>query len=90
MFAVIEPLSPLNNEIKRCIISEEDIADDASPGLKSVRRNIRLTNDRIRTQLNTMVNSSSMAAKLQDNIVTMRGGRYCLPVKPNTAARSRA
>ncbi|MBS5522035.1 MAG: endonuclease MutS2 [Clostridiales bacterium] len=81
MFAVIEPLSPLNNEIKRCIISEEDIADDASPGLKSVRRNIRLTNDRIRTQLNTMVNSSSMAAKLQDNIVTMRGGRYCLPVK---------
>ncbi len=81
MFTLIEPLSPLNNEIKRCILSEEDIADDASPGLKSVRRNIRLTNDRIRSQLNTMVNSQSMASKLQDNIITMRSGRYCLPVK---------
>ena len=81
MFSVIEPLSPLNNEIKRCILSEEDIADDASPGLRSVRRSIRLTNDRIRSQLNTMVNSQSMASKLQDNIITMRGGRYCLPVK---------
>ena len=81
MFNVIEPLSPLNNEIKRCILSEEEIADDASPALKSVRRSIRLTNERIRSQLNTMVNSSSMASKLQDNIITMRGGRYCLPVK---------
>ena len=76
MFNVIEPLSPLNNEIKRCILSEEEIADDASPALKSVRRSIRLTNERIRSQLNTMVNSSSMASKLQDNIITMRGGRY--------------
>ncbi|WP_346697830.1 endonuclease MutS2 [Catenibacillus scindens] len=81
LFAVIEPLSPLNHEIRRCILSEEDIADDASPALKAVRRNIRLTNDRIRSQLNTMVNSPSMATKLQDNIITMRGGRYCLPVK---------
>ncbi len=78
---MIEPLSPLNHEIRRCILSEEDIADDASPALKAVRRNIRLTNDRIRSQLNTMVNSPSMATKLQDNIITMRGGRYCLPVK---------
>lgn len=81
MFSVIEPLSPLNNEIKRCIISEEEVADDASPALKSVRRNIRLTNDRIRTQLNSMVNSQSVGSKLQDNIITMRNGRYCLPVK---------
>ncbi len=81
MFSVLEPLSPLNNEIKRCIISEEEIADDASPALKSVRRSIRLTNDRIRTQLNSMVNSQSVGAKLQDNIITMRNGRYCLPVK---------
>lgn len=81
LFSLIEPLSPLNNEIKRCILSEEEIADDATPALKAVRRNIRLTNDRIRSQLNSMVNSQSMATKLQDNIITMRGGRYCLPVK---------
>ena len=59
-FSAIEPLSPLNNEIKRCIISEEEIADDASPALKSVRRSMRLTNDRIRTQLSSMVNSQSV------------------------------
>lgn len=81
MFALIEPLTPLNNEIKRCILSEDEIADDASPGLRSVRRNIKLTNDRIHQQLNTMVNSQSIGSKLQDNLITMRGGRYCLPVK---------
>ena len=80
-FSAIEPLSPLNNEIKRCIISEEEIADDASPALKSVRRSMRLTNDRIRTQLSSMVNSQSVGSKLQDNIITIRNGRYCLPVK---------
>ncbi len=81
MFYALEPLSPLNNEIKRCIVSEDEIADDASAGLKAVRRNIKLTNDRIHSQLNTMVNSQSMNTKLQDNIITMRNGRYCLPVK---------
>ncbi len=80
-FRPFEPLSPLNNEIKRCIISEEEIADDASPALKSVRRSMRLTNDRIRTQLSSMVNSQSVGSKLQDNIITIRNGRYCLPVK---------
>lgn len=81
MFLVIEPLAPLNQEIRRCIISEEEIADDASPALKSIRRNIKLTNERIHQQLNTMVNSQNIGSKLQDNIVTMRNGRYCLPVK---------
>ena len=81
MFDIIEPLTPLNNEIKRCIVSEDEIADDASPGLKSVRRSIRLTNDRIHQQLNSMVNSQSVGSKLQDNLITMRNGRYCLPVK---------
>lgn len=81
MFCVIEPLTPLNQEIRRCIISEEEIADDASPALKSIRRNIKLTNERIHQQLNTMVNSQNIGSKLQDNIVTMRNGRYCLPVK---------
>ena len=81
MFSVVEPLTPLNHEIRRCIISEEEIADDASPALKSIRRHIKLTNERIHQQLNTMVNSQNIGSKLQDNIVTMRNGRYCLPVK---------
>ena len=80
-FNAIEPLSPVCREIRRCILSEEEIADDASAGLKHVRRSIKLTNDRIHSQLNSMVNSSSMGAMLQDNLITMLGGRYCLPVK---------
>lgn len=80
-FEQIEPLSPLNHEIRRCIISEEEISDDASPGLRAVRRNIKLTNDRIHSQLSSMVNSQNIGSKLQDNLVTMRNGRYCLPVK---------
>ena len=81
LFDVLEPLSPLCQEIRRCILSEEEMADDASPGLKNVRRQIRLTNDRIHQQLTSMVNSSAISSKLQDNLITMRGGRYCLPVK---------
>jgi DNA mismatch repair protein MutS2 len=80
-FYSLEPLTSLNNEIKRCIISEEEISDDASSNLRHIRRTIRLTNDRIHTQLNSMVNSSSTRAYLQDFVITMRNGRYCLPVK---------
>ena len=80
-FNAIEPLSPVCREIRRCILSEEEIADDASAGLKHVRRSIKLTNDRIHSQLNSMVNSASIGSMLQDNLITMRGGRYCLPVK---------
>ncbi len=78
-FAGLEPLTPLNNEIKRCIISEEEIADDASPALKSVRRAIRNTNDRIHSEISSILNSSR--TMLQENIITMRNGRYCLPVR---------
>ncbi len=78
-FAGLEPLTPFNNEIKRCIISEEELADDASPGLKSVRRTIRTTNDRIHSELSSILNSSR--TMLQENIITMRNGRYCLPVR---------
>lgn len=80
-FNTIEPLSPVCREIRRCILSEEEIADDASPGLKQVRGQIKLTNERVHSQLNAMVNSSSVSSKLQDNLITMRNGRYCLPVK---------
>ena len=78
-FAGLEPLTPLNNEIKRCIISEEEIADDASPDLKSIRRSIRITNDKIHAELSSILNSSKNV--LQENIITMRDGRYCLPVR---------
>ncbi|HHV11816.1 MAG TPA: endonuclease MutS2 [Clostridiales bacterium] len=78
-FSGLEPLTPLNNEIKRCIISEEEIADDASPALKSVRRSIRVANDRIHTELSSILGSSK--TMLQDNLITMRNGRYCLPVR---------
>ena len=80
-FQGIEPLSPVNNELKRCIVSEEELADDASSTLHSIRRTIRNTNDKIRSQLNSMVNSQNMRTNLQDFVITMRNGRYCLPVK---------
>lgn len=79
LFADLEPLSVLNNEIKRCIISEEEIADDASPALKTVRRSIKVINDKLHSELGSILNSSRNM--LQDNIITMRNGRYCLPVK---------
>ncbi|MDF2486269.1 MAG: mutS2, partial [Herbinix sp.] len=78
-FANLEPLTPLNNEIKRCIISEEEIADDASPALKSVRRAIKNANDKIHSELGSILNSSR--TMLQENIITMRNGRYCLPIR---------
>ena len=80
-FTLLEPLVTLNNEIQRCIISEEEIADDASAGLKQVRRQMRITNDKIREQLASIVNSQDNQQMFQDALVTMRNGRYCLPVK---------
>lgn len=79
-FANLEPLTPLQNEINRCIISEEEIADDASPTLKHIRRSINLTNDKIHSQLTNMVNGSCRTY-LQDAVITMRNNRYCIPVK---------
>ncbi len=79
MFKALEPLTPLNNEIKRCILSEDEVADEASPGLAHVRRSMKITADRIHTQLNSMLNSNR--SYLQDAVITMRNGRYCLPVK---------
>ena len=78
-FANLEPLTPLNNEIKRCIISEEEIADDASSTLKNIRRSIRIANDKVHSELSSILNSSHKM--LQENIITMRNGRYCLPIR---------
>lgn len=79
MFRLLEPLTPVNTEIKRCILSEDEVSDDASPGLHQVRRQMKIINDRIHTQLNSVLNSSR--TYLQDAVITMRDGRYCLPVK---------
>ena len=80
MFQTLEPLTPLSAEIRRCILSEEEISDDASPTLRQIRRGIKIANDRIHTQLNSIVNSNSRTY-LQDTVITMRNGRYCIPVK---------
>ena len=80
-FAQIEPLTPLYDEIHRCILSEEEIADDASPALRSIRRSMHSMTDKIRAQMNQMINNATTRSYLQDTVITMRDGRYCLPVK---------
>ena len=81
LFSQIEPLSPLLEEIKRCVIGEDEIADDASPALFKIRKSIRGMNDRIHAQLTNLMNNTTTRSYLQDAVITMRDGRYCLPVK---------
>lgn len=78
-FRALDPLTPVNNEIKRCLPSEDEVSDDASPGLAKVRRSMKIASGRVHTQLNSILNSSR--TYLQDAVITMRDGRYCLPVK---------
>ncbi len=80
-FAGLEPLTPLLEEIRRCIIAEDEISDDASPALHNIRRTIRNINDKIHGAMNHLLNSSTTRTYLQDAVITMRNGRYCLPVK---------
>ena len=80
LFDCLYPLKSLSREIQRCILSEEDIADEASPGLRRVRREIGMASGRIHQQLNKLVNVT-LAPYLQDSIITMRGNRYCIPIK---------
>lgn len=80
-FTEIEPLTPLYDEIRRCIIADDEIADDASSTLRSIRRSMRGMNDKIRAQMNNMINNTTTRSYLQDAVITMRDGRYCLPVK---------
>ncbi len=79
-FDALEPLTLLAGEIRRCILSEEEIADDASSTLKHIRRSIAVTGEKIHSQLNSMVNGS-YRNYLQDAVITMRNDRYCIPVK---------
>ena len=79
-FDQISPLTPLSTEIRRCILSEEEISDDASSTLKHIRKSIEALNDKVHSTLNSLVNGS-LRNYLQDPIITMRGDRYCIPVK---------
>ncbi len=79
-FEQLNPVTILVNEIRRCVIDEDEISDDASPGLKHVRRAMNQINDKVHATLSNMVNGS-IRTYLQDPIITMRGDRYCIPVK---------
>ena len=80
LFRTLDPVPSLAREIRRCILSEDEIADDASPALKRIRRQIALSQERIHTQLSEIVNGSARPY-LQDALITQRDGRYCIPVK---------
>lgn len=81
MFTMLDGITSLNNSIKRAIISEDEISDEASPTLKSLRRQKANANDKIHSELTRMLNSNSVRNCLQDFVITTRSGRYCLPVK---------
>ena len=81
MFEGLIPVRELEDEIKRCILSEEELYDTASPKLHKIRKEITIQEQRIQSQLQNMVHSEAYKGYLQDQIVTIRGGRYCLPVK---------
>lgn len=80
LFNVIYDIADARREIERCILSEDEIADDASAELKNIRRQMRICTERIRTELNSMLNGSDRTY-LQEAVITTRGGRYCIPVK---------
>jgi len=80
MFEGLMPYTQLAGDIHKCILSEDEIADDASPNLRKIRREVAATNDKIHSQLVSMVNGS-LRTYLQDAVITMRGNRYCIPVK---------
>ena len=79
-FDQLTPILPLTSEIRRCILEEDEISDDASPALRQIRRQIGQINDKVHATLSGMVNGS-LRTYLQDPIITMRGDRYCIPVK---------
>ena len=80
-FNMLLPLEHIASEITRCILSENEYADNASSGLKNIRREIRLTNDKLHQQLDKIIKSDANRDQLQDSLITMRNGRYCIPVK---------
>ena len=81
MLENLATVDTLNSQIKKCIISEDEISDDASSNLRSIRRSKSIANDRIHSELNKLLNSPTYRTYLQDYVITTRQGRYCLPVK---------
>lgn len=79
-FEQLTPLTQVANEINRCILAEDEIADDASPKLKSIRRSMLQTNEKVHSQLNSML-AGAYRTYLQDAVITMRNNRYCIPIK---------
>ena len=80
LFDCLYPVPGLSAEIRRCILSEDQVADDASAALRKIRREMQMTGDKVHQQLAKMVNTT-YSAYLQDNVITLRGDRYCIPVK---------
>lgn len=80
-FEVIEPIDSLDKEITRCIISDTEMSDDASQKLREIRREIKLANERVRVELNKIIQSSTYKTMLQDPVITVKSDRYCIPVK---------
>ncbi len=87
LFDALEPLTPLAEEIRRCIPSPGEISDDASPALRAIRRKIRSMGDKIHTVLTGMLNNAATRSYLQDGVITMRNDRYCLPVRTEYKAQ---
>ena len=87
IFLGLDPQLPLLNEIRRCIIDEETIADDASPALQEIRRGMARTNDQIKSKMNQMLNNTSTRSYLSEPVITIRQGRYCLPVRADSKSR---
>lgn len=86
-FNLLEPMTEANRELERCIVSEDEIADDASAGLRNVRRQMKIVNDKIRDKMNSLLTSAETKDMLQDSIITTRDGRYCVPVKSEYRAK---
>lgn len=80
-FNSIETVSDLEREIERCIPSPTEVADDASRALREIRRNIKIANDRIKEQLNSIIHSNTYKNMLQEAVITIRNERYCVPIK---------
>lgn len=80
-FEMVKTVNDLEKELERCIVSENEISDDASAALREIRKNIKISNDKIKDKLNSIIYSSAYKNMLQDAVITVRGDRYCVPVK---------
>lgn len=80
-FSALVPLEHISTEIRRCLLSDGEVSDDASGTLRSIRKKMKATNDRLHQQLSKLIKDDATRDKLQDSLITMRNGRYCIPVK---------